>query len=176
MRDRPVRNVLRGASEAILLTMAVLAPWAFGSVDAWAELLLEWGAVGLAILGIATDRGADRARRLLCMPSLALGGLALLAMAQALPLPMPLVGALAPAVQSLRAASVPDRPFGVLGATGEPVLPPPSTLSLEPEAAAHAAAALAGAWIVFQATLGLRGGAAPRFGDSGWRSPATPCS
>ncbi len=166
MDDGPIPNVAKGASEALLLAMAVLAPWAFGSVDAWAELALGGGVVLLALLGLFTNHGPGSARRWLCLPSLALGGLALLALTQAVSLPTSVVKVLAPAMESLRGGLVPNLPQVVLGDPGDPVAPPSSTLSLEPEASMHAAAALGGAWILFQAVLGLGNGHAShrRFG------------
>src|SRR5438309_877548 len=65
--------------------MACLAPWAFGSIDAWAELGLYLGVAALGVLGALAEKGPGR--RLLCAPGLALAGLALLGGAQAATLP-----------------------------------------------------------------------------------------
>ena len=62
-------------SEIIVLGMACLAPWAFGSVDAWAEFALALGIALLGTLAMFTRPGSDAMRRLICLPSLALGGL-----------------------------------------------------------------------------------------------------
>ena len=71
-------ELLRPAAEAVILAMACLSPWAIGAVDAWAQLILDVGLGLLVVLGLASGRRADWARRLFCVPSLALAGLALL--------------------------------------------------------------------------------------------------
>src|SRR5258708_5112507 len=68
-------------SEGIILATVCLAPWAFGSVDAWAELALEASIALLTILRAFVGRGVSRGRLPICIPSLALGGLALVGVA-----------------------------------------------------------------------------------------------
>ncbi|MDB5352376.1 MAG: lipid core-O-antigen ligase-like enyme [Planctomycetota bacterium] len=157
----------RRCSEAIILALSCLAPWAFGSVEAWAELTLDLGIVLAAALGIIAGRGSARARdALFGMPSLALAGLSLLTLAQAVPLPEGLLARVDPAAASTREALVPRAGERVLGDPGPPVPLPPSTLSLAPEESVHAAARLAAAWVLFQGVLNLGVGSAGlrRFG------------
>ena len=145
-------------SEIIVLGMACLAPWAFGSVDAWAEFAL---ALGIAILGTVamfTRPGSNAMRRLTCLPSLALGGLAALAIAQATPLPAGFLRRLDPVTAALHGDLLPAQPEVVHGDPAAPVAFPPQTLSLEPGATVQAAVRLAAAWVLFQGVLGLTGG------------------
>src|SRR5947207_13616796 len=88
---------LEGTREVILLAMACLAPWAFGSVEAWAELGLYLGVAALGVLGALAGRGSASRRHVLCTPGLALAGLALLAWAQASTLPPGVLRRLDPA-------------------------------------------------------------------------------
>ena len=154
------------APEALLLALACLAPWAFGSVEAWAQLALEVGLVLVTALGWLGRRGPGWRRDLLCTPSLALGGLVLLAVLQATPLPGNLLGRASPSAAALRSSLVPDRSERVAGDPGAPVRPPAPTLSQEPGATLDTAARLAAAWLLFQGVLGLGGGPRPlrRFG------------
>lgn len=167
MDDEPreVRR-LRRVSEAIILAMACLAPWAFGSVEAWAELGLELGIAAVTILGTIVGGRSDRTGRLLCVPSLALAGLVLLAVVQATPLPGGLLRRVAPTEAALRANLVPGAPERVLGDPAAPVARPPLTLSQDRESTVQMAARLAAAWLLFQGVLGLGAGPASfrRFG------------
>ena len=96
------------------LALACLAPWALGLVHAQAELGLELGIVLLVIaVGVRAawgDWSPEWRRRLFCLPSLALAGLTVLALAQAMPLPKGVLSHLAPATQALRAGVVPEVP------------------------------------------------------------------
>jgi hypothetical protein len=77
-------------SEAVVLAMVCLAPWAFGSVEARAHLGLALGIALLAILNVASGWRAPRTSRpfnINILPALALAGLALWAWAQAVALP-----------------------------------------------------------------------------------------
>src|SRR5215218_10860156 len=80
-------SVVNRITEFVLLAMACLAPWAFGSVEAWAELGLYLGVAALGVLGALADRGSALRGHLLCTPGLALAGLALLGWAQAATVP-----------------------------------------------------------------------------------------
>src|SRR4051794_34882013 len=77
---------LTQAAEAIVLAMACAAPWAYGAVDPWAQLLLALGLVVLTVLGFVIGLRTPRGRFLLCLPSVALAGLAALAFVQSAPL------------------------------------------------------------------------------------------
>ncbi len=145
-------------SEIIVLGMACLAPWAFGSVDAWAELALALGIALLGTLAMFTRPGINPMRRLNCLPSLALGGLAILAIAQSTSLPAGFLGWLDPVTAALRGDLLPAQPEVVHGDPAAPVAFPPHTISLEPGMTVQAAVGLAAAWVLFQAVLGLTSG------------------
>jgi O-antigen ligase len=152
---------LRSASEAIIVAMACLSPWAIGAVDAWAQLALDGGLLLLALLQFASAPRSDWARRLFCLPSLALAGLALGALVQAAPLPAALERTLAPATAAWRAGLAPGAPQGVIGDPGPRVAAPAKTLSHDPDASMRTAAQLAAAWLLFQAVLGSGTGSQP---------------
>ena len=145
-------------SEIIVLGMACLAPWAFGSVDAWAELALALGIALLGTLAIFSRPRINPMRRLNCWPSLVLGGLAVLAVAQATSLPAGFLGWLDPVTAALRGTLLPAQPEIVLGDPAAPVAFPPQTLSLEPGVTVQAAVRLTAAWVLFQGVLGLTSG------------------
>src|SRR5438270_506532 len=86
--SQPTRlRLCRRASEVVMLSLSCLAPWAFGSVEAWAELGLDVGVALIALLGLVGHWGAGQRGSRSDAPGLALIGLALLALAQAAPLP-----------------------------------------------------------------------------------------
>ncbi len=145
-------------SEILVLGLACLAPWAFGSVDAWAEFALALGIAVLGTLAIFTRPDIKAMRRLTCLPSLALGGLAALAIAQATPLPAGFLRRLDPVTAALHHDLLPAQPEVVLGDEAAPVAFPSHTLSLEPGVTVQAAIKLAAAWVLFQSVLGLTGG------------------
>ena len=153
------RRWARRGSEAMILALACLAPWAFGAVEAWAQLALDLGILLAAALGLVAGRGLDRQLNgLFSLPSLALLGLALLALVQAAPLPRGVLDLLDPTTAATRSALIPPAPEHVLGDPRPPVPLPKETISLVPEESVHAAARLAAAWVLFQAVLGLGGG------------------
>ncbi|MBV8611970.1 MAG: O-antigen ligase family protein [Singulisphaera sp.] len=164
--ERSLIRRARLASEMIVLAIACLAPWAFGAVDAWAQFGLDLGIVLLALLAALIGRGSNRGRGLLCVPSLALAGLVLLALAQAVPLPGSLLRRAAPGTYALRAGLTPGVPERVRGEEAPPVAPPSTTVSQDPDATLGTAMQLAAAWVLFQAVLGSGGGPASfrRFG------------
>ena len=145
-------------SEIIVLGMACLAPWAFGSVDAWAEFGLALAIALLGVLAMFSRSGTEPIQRLSCLPSLALGSLAVLAVVQALPLPAGLLGWLDPTTAAFHANLLPAHPEIVFGDPAAPVAFPAHTLSVEVPATVHAALRLTAAWVLFQAVLGLDGG------------------
>jgi O-antigen ligase/tetratricopeptide (TPR) repeat protein len=152
---------LRSASEAIIVAMACLSPWAIGAVDAWAQLALDGGLLLLALLQLVSAPRSDWARRLFCLPSLALAGLALWALVQAAPLPAALERTLAPATAAWRSGLAPGAPQGVIGDPGPRVAAPAKTLSHDPDASIRTVAQLAAAWLLFQAVLGSGTGYQP---------------
>ena len=145
------------ASELILTAMACLSPWAFGSVEEWAQLGLALGVVLLALLWASGGRPLERRAAVCCLPSLALGALVALALLQAAPLPEALLGALSPAAARLRTGLIPQTTANSSAAIPDrAVALPAATLSQDPEGTRHAAAGLAAAWIVLQSVLALR--------------------
>jgi O-antigen ligase len=153
------------ASEAILISIACLSPWAFGSVEAWAQLVLDVGVLFLAFLWAFGERSFDRRRAISCVPSVALSALVLLAVLQVVPLSEGVLRALSPGTARLRSSLIPRAAERIGGDVSPPVPLPSATLSQDPEATIHAAAWLGTAWIVFQSAVGLpsRRGALRRF-------------
>ena len=134
--------------------MACLSPWAIGAVDAWAQLILNIGLVVLVVLGLLRPGGPDWARRLFCLPSMALAGLSLLALAQAVSLPVAVVRTIAPTTHASRTGLAPEVAQGVKADSHPRISPPATTLSHDPDASIRTAAQLAAAWLLFQAVLG----------------------
>lgn len=144
-------------SELILILLVCLAPWAFGSVEAWAELGLYVAIALLTLLNLRRPSGRDRGGLLLRLPGLALAGLILLALLQALPLPRGVLAWISPSSSPYRTHLLPDQPEQVIGDTRATVALPPLTLSLEPDSTLQMAARLAAAWLLFRAVLSMRG-------------------
>lgn len=160
MQERTsARHGVRQWTQGLILALTCLAPWAFGSVEAWAELLLDAGVVLATLMVLAAGRRPGRLENLLSAPSIGLGGLALLAWLQSVPLPRPLDVRVGPS--SMRQALSPAAAERVLGDLKARVPLPPWTLSIDPEASQIAAVRLAAAWLLFQSVLGL--GAGPKF-------------
>jgi tetratricopeptide (TPR) repeat protein len=149
---------LRQAAEAIILTMGCVAPWAYGAVDAWAQMFLAVALVVLAILGFILGLNVPRGRLLLCLPSIALGGLCVLGFLQARPLEPDVLKKIAPASYALVTSLAPDMPVKVKSADLSAVAPPALTLSQNPEATLHAAVQLTAAWVLFQTVMAIGGG------------------
>src|SRR4051812_19988199 len=107
---------LRFASELVLVAMACLAPWAFGSVEAWAQLLLASGLLLLTVLQALTGwmSRPSRESRFLSLPSLAMVGLILVALLQAYPLRGGLSGWLGPGIERSRAGLAPGHPQALI--------------------------------------------------------------
>jgi len=145
----------QSASEAILIALACLAPWAFGAVEAWAEFVLFVGIFLLAILALVIRAGTDRSRALFCLPSVALGGLVLFAAWQTIPLSPGFLQRISPATAGLRAGLTPPAPERVSGDEGATVPLPLTSISLDREATQRATIRLAAGWVLFQAVLGL---------------------
>jgi len=144
---------LKKSSEYLILAIACLAPWAFGSVDAWAGLVLGAAIVVLAVASLIASWNSNRLRAILCVPSLALGGLVLLSVFQTVPLSSRWFQTLAPEEAAFRSTLAPPESERVIAAEFSPVDPPRSTLSQNPELTRSAACRLAGAWLLFQAVL-----------------------
>jgi len=142
--------------EGVLLAIVCLAPWAFGSVDAWARFGLDLGIALLAILGVILGWQTSRLRAIFCAPSLAILALVLLAVVQAAPLSASALKALDPWEANLRSELIPKTPERVVGDSGPTVPLPRPTLSQDPEASLTAASRLLAAWVLFQSVLSLK--------------------
>jgi O-antigen ligase/tetratricopeptide (TPR) repeat protein len=155
--SHPERRPVQGFCEVILLALVVLAPWAYGSVEAWAELGLYAAIAALTFLGFV-GLGCGRCWSRLCgPPSLALGALTLLACFQAAPLGTGISRWIAPAAAAARDDLLPAQPEHVKADDGPSVPFPAATLSLDPDSTLQMAARLAAAWLLFQAVWGLGG-------------------
>jgi O-antigen ligase/tetratricopeptide (TPR) repeat protein len=143
-------------SELTLVLLVCLAPWAFGSVEAWAELGLYAGIALVTILNFGSPSGSSGRGRLVRLPSLALGGLVLLALFQATPIRRGVLAWVAPSSAALEANLLPKQRERVTGDAGQVVALPAATLSLEPDSTLQTAARLAAAWLLFHAVLGLK--------------------
>ena len=154
-------------SETVLLAMVCISPWVFGGIRAWAELALYAGVALVALAGALSGRSGERPgwRSLTCVPSLALGGLVVLALAQGLEWPGRLAADFRPSLTAFPASLAPAVSSRVLGDWGGPVGAPSRALSQYPELSIDAAMRLAAGWVLFQAVMqmgGERGRAALR--------------
>ena len=141
--------------------MVCFAPWAFGAVEAWAQLVLALGIAAVALLRVPQIWGRSERPARACLPSLALFGLLILALVQAAPWPSAFLGWLAPGTARLRQELLPRAPERVAGDPRAAVPLPRPSVSANPDATLQAAAGLASAWIVLQSVLTLGGGFAP---------------
>lgn len=138
------------------LCLVVVSPWLFGSVEAWARLVLYVGVALLTVVGLTTALRSPSAvwRDALSVPSLALLGMAALAIVQGLPMPERMLAAVDSHQAAQRAELLPDGDERVEGAP-EPVGPGAATIAEAPELAMNAAAGRAAAWLLFLAVLRL---------------------
>ncbi len=152
------------ATEVLLLSMACLAPWAFGSVEAWALTALDAGVIALAILGNFTGRSRPEGGRQVCLPGIALAGLALLGFVQSAAITSGQPGA----TSASNVGGVAIALERVVGDLGSIVPLPAATLSRIPEETRNVAWRLVSAWVIFASVIGLQGGAASlrRFGTA----------
>lgn len=144
--------------EAVVIAMSCLAPWAYGAVDAWAEMVLFGGATLLAALRTILDWRTQRIRGPAGGASLLLLGLLLLALVQAAPISTGLLGVVSPSTDALRASLTPRSPETIKGDPGRIISLPAPTISVEPDATIHVAAELAAVLIVFDCVARARGG------------------
>ena len=161
-----VRSAPSRAAEALVIALACLAPWAIGSVDAWAMLALD---LGIAVIGLLTAARLWQSGRwglLLGPASVALMGLIVLALFQAYPLPPHVLKAIAPHAANQWASLIPIAPERVIGDDLPAVALPPPTLSMIPDQTIHMTSRLIAAFVLFQCVVALGGGyeALRRFG------------
>ncbi|MFO0889771.1 MAG: O-antigen ligase family protein [Isosphaeraceae bacterium] len=153
----PLVRRLRSISECLLISMACLAPWAFGSVEAWAQFLLASGLLLVTALRLLTGwlSRTPRATRLLSVPGAAMAGIVILALLQSYALPGRLSGWIGPQIERTRAGLAPSGPQSLIDRGAGVVEPPDVAACLEPEATRHAAAQVAAVWILFHCAAGL---------------------
>src|SRR5436853_95849 len=89
---QPLPDRAGAAGEAVLLALALLSPWPFGSVEPPYELALSAGVLLLAALWAAHAALTGRFRFRPDVVSVCLGGLALWSAVQLVPLPEAVVG------------------------------------------------------------------------------------
>ena len=147
---------MQGFCEAIVLVLVILTPWAYGSVEAWAELGLYAAVALLTLLGFVGLRRGRCWSRLCGLPSLALGALTLLACFQAAPLGTGISRWIAPAAAATDGL-LPAQPERVRGDVGASVPFPAATLSLDPDSTLQMAVRLAAAWLLLHAVWGMGG-------------------
>ena len=143
----PMRNL---ANKLILALMVGMTPWAFGSVEAWAELGIDLAIGILALLRFgerSADRTTDRSSRL---PSIALGGLVLFAIFQTLPLGPGVLGWVSPSSALKRAAMLPTQPEerAIPGTSSVGI--PCAAVSSDPDASIQMVFRLLAGWLLFQ--------------------------
>lgn len=149
-------------AELVLIAVSCFAPWLFGAREAWALLYLTIGVSACAFLVALTAIGRPtKGVPFSSTAGLALGGLVLLALFQAAPLPERVLGKLDPALASLRAELLPRVPELVAGEEGEGVELPPATLAQDRDATLQTAALVAALWVVFHCVLCLSRGPDP---------------
>jgi O-antigen ligase/tetratricopeptide (TPR) repeat protein len=93
----PAARFLRAAGEAVLLAMALLSPWAFGSVEPPYEFALSAGVLLLVALWAAHSAVTGRFRFRLDIVTTCLGGLVLWSAIQLVPLPEGVIAIASPA-------------------------------------------------------------------------------
>ena len=151
----PLVSRLTRLSETVLTALACSAPWAFGSVEAWAELLLVLGLAVLTVLRLAVGwlSRSPRLADLLCLPSIALIGLSLLGFLQSMPVPKACSCELLRRVAGGRHL---PRLIPWSGRTTPHRFPrPPRPSRWSPRPRVHAAVQLAAVWVLFQCAVGL---------------------
>jgi O-antigen ligase len=153
-------------AECVVLTMVCAAPWMLGSVHAQSELMLIMGTGAVVILGAVSGRATVPLKNVMSLPSVALGGLVLLGLAQSTPQPEGMLAVLDPSTSALRRALLPDVPERVGNESAATIPLPPSTVSQEPGTTRETTWSLLVAWMLFQAVMVVGGGydALRRFG------------
>jgi O-antigen ligase len=145
--------------ELIVTGTACLAPWAFGSVDAWADLLLTIFVALLAACCVFLAWKRCEPARLLNVPGLAIGGLALLAWIQTVPIPAAAYERLNPGGYARLKEWVPTTAQQkVRGDDGPPTAPPVLTLSQDRDETLRPAVQLTAAFVLFECIVSLGGG------------------
>ncbi len=151
----------------IIGATACLSPWAYGSVDAWAEFALGICVSLLAFFSAINAWRSEERSRLLSAPGVAIAGLALLAWFQTVPFAEAVYNRIDPAGFARRNDLIPTSILQTVRGDDEPpVALPANTLSQDPDATQRVALQLTYAFILFQCIMSLGGGypALRRFG------------
>ena len=104
----PAAHLLRAAGEGVLLALCTLPVWPFASVEPFWEALAAAGVVLLAALWAAHAAASKSFQFAPDVVSLSLGGIALGAVVQLVPLPLPVVAVIAPARAEWHRTLLPD--------------------------------------------------------------------
>ncbi len=149
-----------------MLVLVFAAPWMLGSVQAWSELVLALGIGFVATIAACFVRPTALAKNLTSGPSLALGGLVLLGLAQSTSLPSAILSVLDPSSASLRRTLLPEVPEQIAAHSASAVTLPRATLSQQPGATWDATLRLSAAWLLMQSITSFASGygALRRFG------------
>ncbi len=144
-----MRDWCRGLTEATLLVIVGLAPWAFGCRDAWAREWLTYAIALAALLAAFARWDEDRWAVVRTWTGLCLLGLGLLACWQITDVGESGLRLLAPRTAQLRADVLPAVGETVREDPAPPVALPKATLSLDPDATRDQVFRIAACWIVF---------------------------
>ncbi len=153
------RSGMSKICEFLIAATACLAPWAFGSVDAWADLSLLIGVALIAACSAIHCWKTGSAAKLMNLPGVAIAGLALLAWAQMVPLPAAVYASLHPAGYTHLKKLIPTTSMvTVRGDDGPPTAVPVLTLSQDRDETLRPAVQLTAAFILFECIVSLGGG------------------
>lgn len=147
----PAARWTRAAGEAVLLALALVSPWAFGSAEPTYEFLLTTGVLLLAALWVVHAAFGGPSRFRLDVVSVCLGGLAIWSAVQLVPLPEWLVGVVSPARAEWHRTLLPEQLEVLPGESG----PQPRSgwlpLTVEPAATRTFLARVLGVLVVYAA-------------------------
>ena len=149
----PKRVLSRSISEALILGICLIAPWLFGAVDAWAELILCFLIVVVSLVGMIQHRDAKSIR--LSIPSLAITGLFVYGIAQQTAIPQLRTYLSTYQYAGKTLTLFPVESEQVLGENSRPVKLPKASVSIYPEGTRQAVARLAGGWLLFESVARL---------------------
>ena len=147
----PVARWTRAAGEAVLLALALVSPWAFGSAEPTYEFLLTTGILLLAALWAAHAAFGGPSRFRLDLVSICLGGLALWSLVQLVPLPEGLVGVVSPARAEWHRTLLPEQLEVLPGESGPRPRSSWLPLTVEPAATRTFLARVLGVLVVYAA-------------------------
>ena len=130
--QKRIARMLRSAMEAVILAMAVLAPWAFASVHPASVFLLYCGLSATLILWSTAILVDGRVTVSRCPVLLCLGGMVALGVWQVIPFTPSALATISPGTAAWRSELYPRELESLIGE--EAVYPPGSTISLDPNA------------------------------------------